>query len=85
MIVKTSVQHQWKISYGMPKIPAYEILDQAEVDGEPWYTVKCNREVADWVRKQTTEQWVTNNAWLYHENNFDIHYELYALMRLTWS
>ena len=84
-IVKTSVQQQWNISYGMPKIKTIEILDQAEVDGEKWFTVKCTKEVGNWVRTQPKGQWVSNNSWLYYENNFDVHHELYVLMRLIWA
>ena len=65
----------------------FEVLSKADVDGELWYTVKCTKEVGDWVRAQPEEQWVNhiNRGWLFHVNNFDIHYELYALMRLSWA
>lgn len=86
MIVKTAVQQQWNITYAMRE-RNFEVLDQALVDDEQWYTVKCNKEVGNWVRSQPKEQWVnhTNSGWLFYEHNFDIHYELYAYLRLTWS
>lgn len=71
----------------MIKERAFEILTQAEVDGQQWYTVKCSKEVGDWVRTQPSEQWVNhiNSGWLFHENNFDMDRELFAFLKLTWS
>jgi hypothetical protein len=71
----------------MPKAIPFEVLARSEVDGEMWYTVKCTREVGSWVREQLKEQWVNhiNSSWLFHENNFDIDRELFALLKLTWS
>lgn len=63
----------------------FEVIDKADVDGEMWYTVKCTNEIGDWVRTQPAEQWVSNRSWLLHENNFDMHRELFAFLKLTWS
>ena len=84
-IVKTSVQQQWTIIEPMNR--HYEVLDQAEVDGITWYTVKCSKEVGNWVREQPEDQWVNhiNKGWLFHVNNFDMHKELFALLKLSWS
>lgn len=66
---------------------AFEVLAQAEVDGVMWYTVKCSKEVGDWVRTQPEDHWVNhiNQGWLFHVNNFDMHRELFAFLKLTWS
>lgn len=85
MIVKTAVQQQWSISYMGER--NFEVLDQAMVDDQQWYTVKCNKEVGNWVRGQPKEQWVNHidRGWLFYENNFDVHHELYAYLKLSWG
>jgi hypothetical protein len=86
MTVKTSVQQQWNIIYPMTK--NYEVLDSALVDNEMWYTVKCSKEVGNWVRQQSKDQWSRSEetkSWLFYENRLDIHCELFVLLKLTWG
>ncbi len=58
------------------------------VDGKPWYTVRCNQEVASWIRTQAeNESWYEhiNENWMLHRSEFDISEELYMLMVLTFG
>jgi hypothetical protein len=64
----------------------HKVISRAEVDGEPWLTVKCNLEVSKWLRKQKNssrehidQQW---NAYL---DTFDISEELYMMLVLKFG
>lgn len=60
------------------------ISDQAQVDGETWYTISCNYEVSDWLRTQPTE-WRYEESTLSFWQKFDIHEKLYTMLALRWS
>ena len=71
-------------------IPAIRILDQADVDGETWYTVQCKPSyVSSWVQEQDPALWHRHEhidrQWYMHFNVFDMHEKLYTLMALTWN
>lgn len=60
------------------------ILGQAEVDGETWYSISVNREIASWLRDQPKEwQHELTHGW--YDSQFDIHEQLYTLLILRWS
>jgi hypothetical protein len=61
----------------------FTILDQAQVDGETWYTVSCAKEVCIWMREQPEElqYWHRDLMW----NKIDIHEKLYTWMALRWA
>ena len=67
----------------------YRKLDSVLVDGERWYTIKCNKEVAEWVRHQPgrDRQWYEHidNQWYIHKNKFDISEKIYIQICLRWS
>ena len=70
--------------------PAIRILDQAEVDGEIWYTIQCKPStVSGWVQDQDPTWWVwnkdINQRWSAHFNVFDIHEKLYTMLMLKWK
>ena len=80
-----SMLNQW---FGSMTTPAkFSILNQAQVDGDTWYTVKCTKEVSAWLREQSKElQYSHIDArWFTHTNQFDIHEKLYTLLALKWS
>lgn len=61
----------------------------AEVDGRMWYTVKCTKPVAEWVRQQPGEgtQWdnLIDNRWYVYFDMFDMHEEFYMMLKLRWG
>jgi len=69
--------------------PAIRILDQAEVDGETWYTVQCKPSiVSGWVQEQDSNLWhrhINENYWTKHFNVFDMHEKLYTMLILKWQ
>ena len=85
MIVKTSVQQQWNIVY--KKNTPFKVEDKEMVDDELWYKVFAQSEVAKWIRTQDSKQWYEHSGvWVGWDGaHFDIHNELYALMRLSWE
>lgn len=74
----------------MANPPAIRILDQAQVDGETWFTVQCKPSyVSGWIQEQDPELWVRNNhidqKWYMHFNVFDMHEKLYTMMILKYG
>ena len=70
--------------------PAIRILDQAEVDGETWYTVQCKPSlISGWVQEQDPALWhrhINENYWPKHFFNvFDMHEKLYTMLMLKWK
>lgn len=70
--------------------PPYRKTDSALVDGERWYTVKCNNEVAEWIRAQPNYvcQWYERGdyqQWYILKNKFDINEKIYIQIGLKWS
>jgi hypothetical protein len=66
-----------------------EIITQAKVDNIQFYTVKCSKPIADWVRQQPRE----NDDWYQHIDQnwyvdmtmFDISEEFYMMLKLRWG
>ena len=68
------------------KEPKHEILVSAEVDGEPWHTIKCKPEISKWIRMQDNSWHEHIDArWYLHRNMFDISEELYMLLVLKFG
>jgi hypothetical protein len=66
----------------------FSILDQAQVDGETWYTVAVYaNEVSIWLREQSQELQHSHDDNLRYlfKPTFDIHEKLYTLLALKWS
>lgn len=67
----------------------YSEVTSAEVDGRMWYTVKCTKPVAEWIRQQPDEgtQWdnLIDNRWYIHLDMFDVHEEFYMMLKLRWG
>lgn len=66
-----------------------EIVSQAKVDNKQWYTVKCSRDVANWIREQPGEndQWYQHidQKWMIDHTMFDINEDLYLMSKLRWG
>lgn len=70
------------------KPPAIILLDQAQVDGETWYTVQCAPSlVSGWVQEQDPTMWTSHvdRRWCMRFNVFDMHEKLYTMLMLKWK
>ena len=86
MTTKTSVQQQWNIVEPYTA-PDYIVYSQALVDNEPWYTVKCSKDAASWVREQDTRLWYEHVDPTWHTKSYvyDMHQELLVMLKLSWA
>ena len=80
--------HQW--TQWLPEDTfKYKVSDNATVDGRPWYTVRCNKDVAAWIRQQPGEnkEWYQHidDRWVVHGQMFDISEELYMMLVLKFG
>lgn len=76
--------HQW-VTELQDQHP-FEKLDSAIVDGEPWHTVECNREVSAWVRQQPKSQWYEHKQQARHLRGiFDMPESLFIIMSMKWA
>jgi hypothetical protein len=69
--------------------PSFEVLTTADVDGEPWYTVSCRKEVSIWIRENGEEdrEWYSHidSKWMIHRNVFDVSQTMMAMVKLRWG
>lgn len=69
--------------------PNFEVLTTGTVDGTPWYTISCKKDVSIWIRENGTEnsEWVDyiDDKWMYHRNKLDVSQEMFAMIKLRWS
>ena len=69
--------------------PKFEVLSTADVDGVPWYTVSCRKEVSIWIRENGDEDrdWYSHidSQWTLHRNVFDMSQEMFAMTKLRWG
>lgn len=69
--------------------PNFEVLTTGTVDGTPWYTISCKKDVSIWIRENGTEnsEWVDyiDDKWMYHRNRLDVSQEMFAMIKLRWS
>jgi hypothetical protein len=81
-IGKSTLSQFWNATELLAKVPKYVDLTSAEVDGRRWYSISCNKEVAEWVKQQPKDQW---QPFLFDRHNaFDVHEELYVMLKLKW-
>lgn len=80
------------IYYSLSKeilIPPFEVLTTADVDGVPWYTISCRKEVSIWIRENGVEdkEWYSHidSKWMTHRNMFDVSQEMFAMTKLRWG
>lgn len=85
-IGKSTMAQMWNM---VDTAPAHIIVSTATVDGAQWYTIRCNNEVAAWVREQPGEdsQWYRHidAKWHIHASLFDVHEEFYMMLKLRWG
>jgi hypothetical protein len=77
---------QWQELMG-EKIP-YKKLDQSLVDGKTWYTIKCNSEVARWLRDRLDHNSCYEHiaqSWHVERNTFDICESVYIQLGLKFA
>jgi hypothetical protein len=71
--------------------PNFKILSRSMVDGGPWYTVSCRKEVSIWLRdyyrEEEDKQWFQNidQRWNINFNVFDVNESVYTMLALRWS
>ncbi len=84
-IVKTAVQQQW--NQVLVSDSHIKVISKGLVDGLPWYTVKCSREAAAWLRAQDQGQWHQHidHNWYTVSGVFDIDQETYIMLKLQWG
>ena len=62
----------------------FQKVDQGEVDGEMWYTVRTHDpQVSEWIRSQERTLRVETTA--NYPNYFDIHEKLYVMLELKFK
>lgn len=72
----------------VPPKPMFQYSGKAEVDGELWYTVKCTKEVGDWIRSlPKKDNWYEHidNQWYVYQNMFDVHERVYLQLGLKFA
>lgn len=83
-----SVLSQYAAHWSSIMEPPFEKIGRATVDGEPWYTVKCNREVSQFIRSQSGEdkRWFPHidGRWYVHTDTFDICEDIYLQLGLKY-
>ncbi len=69
--------------------PNFEVLTTGTVDGTPWYTISCKKDVSIWIRENGAEnsEWsdYIDDKWMYHRNKLDVSQEMLAMIKLRWS
>jgi hypothetical protein len=86
-IIKTAVQQQWNQVFLTE--PPFKVLSTADVDGTPWYTISCRKEISMWIRENGVEdcEWYSHidSWWTLHHNVFDVSQEMFAMTKLRWG
>lgn len=71
-----------------PQAP-FRKMSQTLVDGKPWYTIKCNTTVGEFIRNQPGQgtRWYEHidTNWYVHKTMFDISEELYIQVGLKFD
>lgn len=67
--------------------PAFTKVTKATVDDAEWFTVKCNKEVAKWMREQPADMWHEHidSNWTLYKNMFDVHEKIYTMLQLKYG
>jgi hypothetical protein len=69
--------------------PNFEVLTTGTVDGAPWYTIACKKDVSIWIRENGAEnsEWVDyiDERWMSHRNKLDVSREMLAMIKLRWG
>jgi len=67
----------------------HRIETQAEVDGVMWYTILVSKDVTEWLQTQDKRQWYVHQIEKMGPgfrvvNMFDVHEELYMIIKLKF-
>jgi hypothetical protein len=66
----------------------YRKLTQSPVDGQMWYTIRCNSEVARWLRDNQDVNHCYEHidpSWQVERNTFDVSESMYIQIGLKFS
>jgi hypothetical protein len=71
----------------MQELTPYTVLESAMVDDAKWFTVKCNKEVAAWLRTQPENMFYEHidQNWMVYKNTLDIHEKIYTMLQLKYG
>ena len=85
---KSAMAQMWKEVSSMGD-RLYSEEASAGVDGRMWYTVRCTKAVANWIREQPGQgtQWenLIDQRWYMYLDMFDVHEEFYMMLKLRWG
>jgi hypothetical protein len=82
----TLASHYWQMM--KQQEISYSNAGKAEVDGELWYTVKCNKEAGAWIRSLPKEgNWFEHidSQWYVYQHMFDLHERVYVQLGLKFT
>lgn len=84
-IGKSVMSQMWNQTYEIGEY--YSKIDQAKVDGEDWFTVKCSGEISAWIKTQPKNLWHEHidKDWTVYKNTFDIHEKIYTMLQLKYG
>ena len=74
---------QWESIF----MPPFRKTNSSLVDGETWYTVRCNTDVCNWIRTQDAVYWHEHidQNWYVFKNTFDIHEKIYTMLGVKFT
>jgi hypothetical protein len=76
----SQVVEQWNSMLENQRQPV-RTIDRELVDGDTWYLVEVQREVAEWIRTQDPKSWYQHQTFTY---SFDVSGRLYTMLNLKW-
>jgi hypothetical protein len=83
-----SYYNQYAANWNSIMEPPFKKIGQAEVDGEPWYTVKCTQEVGKFIRGQSGKgarwQETIDTNWYVYADTFDVCEDIYLQLGLKY-
>lgn len=86
---KSYMAQMWNQMQTEPPPPPHEIISKSTVDDRMWYTIRCNRDIANWIRQSPGEdsQWYQHidHNWIMDRTMFDVHEEFYMMLKLKWG
>ena len=86
-IGKTVMAQMWNQMF--TELTECKIIDKAIVDNKQFYTVKCSKDIADWLRHQPgqNKQWYEHidYNWQVDRTMFDLEEDLYLMLKLRWG
>lgn len=84
-IGKSVMAQMWNQTFEIGEY--YQKIDQAKVDDDRWFTVKCSGKISQWIKTQPNGMWHEHidKNWTVYENIFDIHEKIYTMLHLKYG